>query len=382
MTAVELQPEVLEWAVARSGRSEEELEKSLPQLSAWRSGEKKPTFKQLEKLAQATRTPLGFFFLPAPPAEKIPIPDLRTLSDRGVRQPSADLLETIYGCQQRQNWYEDYARANHHAPLTFVGSAIVGDNPTEVAERIRQFLGFEVQSRMGLRTWEEGLRHLISLIEDAGIMVMVNGIVGCNTKRKLDPEEFRGFALSHPLAPLIFVNGADSKSAQMFTLAHELAHLWLGETALSDAAPSAVQGTSVERWCNQVAAELLLPISLVPRHIPDGLLFEYARDLSKKYKVSIFVVLRRLHDAGALGKAQFWSAYNSEKERLEELSLDKEPGGQFYPTHANRIGRTFGRALAADALEGRTSFTEAFRLMAVKKLATFEELANRFGVGA
>ena len=381
MTAVDLKADVLEWAISRSGRSEQELEKSFHQLPAWRSGEKKPTFKQLEKLAQATRTPIGFFFLPAPPTEKIPIPDLRTLSNRGVRQPSADLLETIYQCQQRQTWYEDYARANGHSPLSFVGSAKLSNSPVQVAGLIRQHLHFEIECRVNLRTWEEGLRHFASLIEDAGIMVMVNGIVGCNTSRKLDPEEFRGFALSHPLAPLIFVNGADSKSAQMFTLAHELAHLWLGESALSDAAPSVMQGPATEQWCNHVAAELLLPLALVPTQVSDDRLFDLTRELSKKFKVSTFVVLRRLLDSGALGRAQFWAAYNAEKERLEALSREKESGGQFYPTHANRLGRTFGLAIACDAFEGRTSFTEAISLMAVKKLATFEELARRFGAG-
>lgn len=380
MTTVDVNPQVLEWAIGRSGRSEAALNRGLHQLPAWRRGEKKPTFKQLEKLALATRTPIGFFFLPEPPTEAIPIPDLRTFADRGLRQPSADLLETIYQCQQRQAWYEEHARVNCHEPLKLVASATLNDSPVLVADRIRDHLGFQFEERAQLRTWEEGLRHLVALIEDAGIMVMVSGVVGCNTSRKLDPMEFRGFALSHPLAPLIFVNGSDSKSAQMFTLAHELAHLWLGQSALSDAATISSDGPAVEQWCNQVAAELLVPLALMPSRVEDGALFESVRELSRRFKVSTLVVLRRLHDSGALSKAQFWAAFNSERERLEHLAAEREPGGQFYPTHANRIGRILGRALASDALEGRTSFTEAFRLMAVKKLDTFEALARRFGV--
>ena len=147
---------------------------------------------------------------------------------------------------------------------------------------------------------------------------MVNGVVGSNNRRKLDPQEFRGFALADNLAPLVFINGADTKAAQMFTLAHELAHIWLGLSAVSDAQASQVPEHEVERWCNRVAAELLVPLAVVRNeHDPRNSLGEEMNRLARRFKVSTLVILRRIHDAGGLTQDQFWRAYREELERLQ-----------------------------------------------------------------
>ena len=135
----------------------------------------------------------------------------------------------------------DYLLSLGEAPLGFIGSVKPSTSVVKAAASIAKAIGFSIAERQKLKSWEEALRVFIERITEAGVLVMVNGIVGFNTHRKLDPQEFRGFALSDPIAPLIFINGADTKAAQMFTLAHELAHLWLGETALSDADASNVE---------------------------------------------------------------------------------------------------------------------------------------------
>ena len=200
---------------------------------------------------------MGFFFLPSPPDEQVPIPDLRTVGDRGVRRPSPDLLDTIYQCQQRQEWYRDYVRGIGLDPVAHVGSLSTATPVDEAASAVTAAMSFSVERRGS--NWSEAFGYLRDQAEDNGVLVMVSGVVGSNTRRKLDPAEFRGFALSDPLTPLVFVNGADTKAAQIFTLAHELAHIWLGQSALSDADLSVQATDNVERWCNRVAAEVLVP---------------------------------------------------------------------------------------------------------------------------
>ncbi|MGH2359900.1 MAG: ImmA/IrrE family metallo-endopeptidase, partial [bacterium] len=227
MTRVDVRPGMLRWARERAGFEPGDLTHRIPQLLAWERGEKQPTFKQLEAFARATHTPFGFLFLPEPPEEHLPIPDLRTLAHRPVR-PSPDLLDTIYAMQRRQDWLREERLEAETNALEFVGTARLNDEPTAAGQEMRRTVGLADGWAGDVPSWEEGVSELRRRIESLGIMAVINGVVGNNTHRKLDVEEFRGFALTDRYAPLIFVNGADAKSAQMFTLAHELAHVWLG----------------------------------------------------------------------------------------------------------------------------------------------------------
>ena len=324
MLRVDVKPDLLRWARDRSGNTIDTLSDRFPKLRVWERGDDKPTLKQLEAYARATHTPIGFLFLATPPVERIPIPDFRTMAGTRFERASPDLLETIYLCQHRQEWYRDCARANAEGPLAFVGSAKRSNEVVDVAASIRSALGLDPDERRRLRTWEEALRRLAERADAIGVLVMVSGIVGSNTHRPLDPEEFRGFALSDPMAPLVFVNGADTKAAQMFTLAHELAHIWLGESAVSDTEASEVPVHEVERWCNQVAAEMLVPLEIVRGEVNHGApLVEEAQRLARHFKVSTLVVLRRIHDTGAIGQKAFWAAYRAERARLVALPKSK-----------------------------------------------------------
>lgn len=379
MNRVDVSPELLRWARDRVGFTVDALTRRFPWLESWERGEVHPTLKQLEAFAKATHVPIGYFFLAAPPEQRVPIPDMRTIADREVRQPSPDLLDTIHLCQQRQEWYRDFARKSGELPLRFVGSASVTDDVVEIAAHMRHALGFDMEERRRLRTWTDALRRFIDQADALGVLAMVSGVVGTNNHRKLDPEEFRGFALCDDLAPLVFINGTDTKAARMFTLAHELAHLWLGESALSDVGPVTAPSQDVEKWCNRVAAELLVPMEVLRTEYRAPLdLREELDRLARRFKVSTLVVLRRLHDAGKLSRNEMWEAYEREVNRLRRLP--KSTGGDSYRMQAARTGKRFSRAVVVSTFEGQSSFTEAFRLLGFKKVVTLRRFGESLGV--
>lgn len=378
---VSVQPEMLRWACERSRRKTKEIVKRFPGYPAWERGEKKPTLKQLESFAKATYAPIGFLFLKEPPEETIPIPDFRTIADEPVGQPSANLLDMLYLCQQRQAWYRDFAAAEGEERPQFIGSISQTDDIESTAARMRDEIGFDLEERRRLSTWVEALRRFIQQVERAGVLVMVSGVVGSNNKRKLDPEEFRGFALVDDLAPLIFINGADTKAAQMFTLAHELVHIWLGQSALSDSNARIVPEHNIERWCNRVAAEFLVPLGLVQKNYKaNAKLRDQLDELARRFKVSTLVILRRIRDTGALSANAYWTAYEEEISRL--ISLTTSSGGNFYLTLNARVSQRFAHSIVMSTLEGRSSYTEALRLLGIRNLATFEKLSSSLGMTA
>lgn len=380
MERVAIKPKLLRWAYKRAGFELGDLEHKFPRLLAWESEEARPTLKQVEAFAKATYTPVGYLFLQEPPVEKVPIPDFRAMANARIAHPSPDLLETIYVCQQRQEWFRDYARSIGEKPLGFVGSAGVQNEVVSTAAQIRSALHFDVNERRRMPTWTDALRDFIEQADGLGILVMCNGVVHNNNHRHLDPEEFRGFAMADDLAPLVFINGADTKAAQMFTLAHELAHIWLGQSAVSDTQPAIVPDQEVERWCNRVAAELLVPLELMKQEYDarTDLPNEINR-LARRFKVSTLVVLRRIHDVGGLTRQEFWDAYDAEVERLR--AIPRGTGGNFYLTQAARVSKRFAAALVTSTLEGHTLFNDAFRMLGFSKQATFKELGRSLGVG-
>ena len=376
---VDVKPELVRWARERAGFGPAALARRFPRLDAWERGEESPTLKQLESFAKATHTPVGFLFLQEPPVERVPIPDFRTVNNVRLARPSPDLLDTVYLCQQRQEWYRDFVRSTGEERLPFVGSTSLASRIETTAAGMRHTLGFDIEERRRMSTWTEALRHFIGQADALGVLVMVSGVVGNNNRRNLDPEEFRGFALADDLAPLVFINGADTKATQMFTLAHELAHIWLGRSALSDVGPASVPSNDVEIWCNRVAAELLVPLAVLrDEYRRTAELPVEVERLARRFKVSTLVILRRIHDAGGLTREQLWQAYQEELERLR--AIPRGSGGDFYLTQAARVSKRFARALVVSTLEGQTLHRDAFRLLGFSKLGTFQELGHSLGV--
>lgn len=373
--------DVLKWAAERSGIGRERLYRLFPNWDAWIAGEKHPTVTQLEGVARATHTPVGFFYLPEPARIEVPIPDFRRMASEEQVAPSPDLLDVIHASQLRQAWYHDHVRGESTAPLPFVGSMTTDDNILEAAVQLRASLDISEDERGTVHTFADMLRALREKIESAGVLVFVTGIVGSDTHRALDPAEFRGFALVDEYAPVVFVNGADTKAAQIFTIIHEYAHIWLGTTALSDVSPFPADNRT-ETWCNRVAAEVLVPLEqLHSRRQPEGELRLELRRLARIFKVSTLVILRRFLDTGIVDYRTYHIAYEEELERL----LGMEPrqtssGGDFYNSTLVRTGHRFARAVLSSAWEGRTSFTDAMRMLGVRSMETLRSMSHRLAV--
>ena len=377
---VSVKPELIRWAVDRSGLPLDQLEKRFPRLDKWQTGEREPTFRQLEDFANKTMTPLGFLFLAVPPDEKLPIPDFRTVGDTPIGRLSPNLIEMIQVMQRRQAWMRDFLVEQGQDELEFVGGAKRIRNVHSLAQRIRQSLELDPDWAEAHSTWEDALRTLRNSAERIGILVPISSVVGLNNYRPLDPEEFRGFVLCDSYAPLIFVNGADPKSAQMFTLAHELAHLWIGEGGLFNLINMMPFDDKNERFCNQVAAEFLVPgYKLTERWDEANATRRPFHTIARWFKVSPVVAARRSLDLGLISKPRFFQFYKQDQEdwhrRKEHDKKKRKSGPDFYKVQDVRLGRRFGSAVVRAAREGRILYREAYQLTDLKG-KTFDRYAD------
>lgn len=364
MSRVSIEPAILHWAVNRSGRDLASLEERFNKLENWLSGELQPTLKQLETFAKATHTPLGFLFLKTPPEEKLPMPDFRTLANQQVSRPSPDLLDTIHEMQRRQDWMRDYLLELGAEPLPFVGSAKREGSTAKVASEIRSTLRLSEDWAEAYSNWEQALDGLKGAIQNTGILVFANGVVGSNNRRVLDPEEFRGFVLCDPLAPLIFINNQDAKSARMFTLAHELAHLWLGEDALFNFNMLEPATVELEVHCNAIAAEFLLPAAKLREQWPPRPGDDPFGQLARRFKVSSLVVARRCLDLELISREDYLTHHQESQQRY--MQKPKGNGGNYYATAGSRLDPNFVTAVAQARRSGKLLPTHAQRLMGMK----------------
>lgn len=374
-----VKPELLQWARERSRMGDDVLEKRFPNFSDWLRGERQPTLKQLEKFAAQTFTPVGFFFLAEPPEDHLPIPDFRTVSDTKVTRPSPHLLDTIHAAQLRQEWLRGFLVDRGEPPLPFIGARSLKDAPEDVAAEVRRTLGLEPHWNRAFDTWEETLRTLVRKIEGSGILVMINGVVENNTHRPLDAEEFRGFVLIDSHAPLIFINGADAKAAQMFTLVHELAHLWLGKGGISNLNALVSSDNEVETFCNRVAAEFLVPAGDMETAWRETKSKDRPFDhLARSFKVSPVVAARRVLDLGLISRARYFEFFEEYKSEARQRGAKKSGGGNFYRTLGTRLGKRFPAAVYAAAKAGRLPYGEAYKLTGVSG-KSFDRFGKEFG---
>lgn len=336
------------------------ISQKFPKYLDWKEDKAKPTIKQLSDLAKFFQIPFGYFFLRDIPNKVSPIPHYRTIS-RGPFKPSGELLDTIRTVETRQVWAKSLL-ADQEYPLPFANALTERSDVNEAAELIRELLGVSPlwSHQEMIKTWEDAFRFLIVRAENAGIFVVVNGVVNNNTHRVLSIDEFRGFVLYDRFAPFIFINSNDFISGKIFTIVHEIAHILIGESASFDYQKLIPSHVDVEEFCDNVAAEFLVPEKLIGQKVKEvGKDYEL---LARFFKVSRVVIARRLLDIGLISKRQFFEDYQNFQTFSGERNKPSSPGGNFYNTAPYRISRSFFNLVYGGVKQNRILYRDAFRL--------------------
>lgn len=359
-----INPAILSWSRERAGLSEAQVAKGLPvkleRVKEWEGGKSLPTFNQAQKWAAIAHVPFGFLFLKAPPEEHLPLPDLRTVGGIFPDKPSLNLMDTVRDVLRKQDWYLEYLQDHERAALPFVGSFTSGSRVKDVVADIRRVLG--VTDAFARLSYDDYMRALVSGAEEAGILVMRSGVALGNTHRKLDVSEFRGFAISNTLAPVVFINSADAPTARLFTLMHELAHIWIGSTGVSDGGNQSAR--QEEAFCNAVAGEFLAPEKVFRAFWMLEVSWEdNLGPLATRFRVSALVIARRARDLGYITSTQYGAYYR----RILQEYRDKDGnGGDYYRTAAIRNSTRLSKAVLAEAQSGRILLRDAGKILGVQ----------------
>jgi len=368
----QVNPDIIQWAIDWNGFDADSLVKEFPKIRQWLDGTHAPTFKQLERFAAKTHTIVPYFFMQSIPDVRLQIADFRRVSQTDDILPSPELFETIDELLYKQAWLRDFFIEEDVERLPWIG-VFADQSPypdvEEVAAYLHTLLGLsdDWASEEMVSSVDDAWRKLRETIEQQRVAVFISGYAGKNTRRSFKVDEFRGFAISDEYAPAVFVNGTDAKTAQIFTLVHEMAHLLFHQTGVSG--PFDVEGSESETevYCDQVAAEFLLP-----KNVFTGFWAGFddndnaVNESQKKYRVSAIVVLRRARDLGLIHQQEFWTLYDKHCSYSSTVDQNRASGGNYYRTQGTKLGGVFADAVYAALKTGKLQFSEAYTMTGMK----------------
>ncbi|VTX98167.1 ImmA/IrrE family metallo-endopeptidase [Campylobacter concisus] len=364
-------PSVLEWAIKRAGVSAESIHKKAEQ---WVSGKARPTFKQAVDIAKTLQIPFGYLWLKEPPKEQEIIPDLRTIGNGGLAQIPLELKTVVNDVKQKQEWFKEYAKTNGILKCEAIGRFKGSDDTQEIADDVTARL--EIQDLVGSGCDKDRmLKNLIEKIEKLGILVMRNSILRGNTKKKLNLDTFRGFAIFDEFAPLIFINTNDSKAGQIFTLMHEVAHLWIGQSGISDS--DILENNKIELACNEIAAKILMPKTKIQKAFREFDDDRWLECIADRFSVSTLAVLNRLRSLSLLALRRYQELYNAELERLSRIPKTRLSGAPPPEVMVRvRNGYLFTFVVTSSVLSGDETYTNGASLLGFKNTDLINKVAK------
>ena len=381
---INISPNIIKWVIQKV-QFENTNTSILESLYQWLSGEKAPTFSQLENVSKKTNIPFGYFFLTTPPEETCNIVEYRTVDSVEVIEPSRNLIDTLDKMTEIQEWMRGYLIDSGNEELPFVGKFKDAPNELSITNDIRTTLNLAKNWYTQVKSSGESFKYLRSLFENIGILVMLNGIVGQNTHRKLEISEFRAFTLVDNYAPLIFINTCDSENGKIFSLVHELVHIWIGvDNFYNDQFGNATKISEIEKICNSVSAEILVPNEYFLKKWNETNLgiFEKSEVLSKYFNCSKNVIVRRAFDNSYITRDEYDKVTSEFIEQFKQWEIKnkekKTNGGNYYKTMETRLDKRLMKALESSAKEGKTQYTEVYRLTNTNR-STFSKLLDAGG---
>ncbi|GAB1254086.1 helix-turn-helix domain-containing protein [Desulfovibrio falkowii] len=383
--AIPINPALLQWARIEAGLSLQEAaerakvpsprqkkgeERVSPEerLASWEQGIDVPSLSQLESIADAYRRPILTFFLPESPIQIETLADFRTTHESSFTTDTPEFSALKRRIILLHRELKTLADDEGNTPLPFVGSYDPSSGVDTFVNAIREVLGVSFEDQQRQPAEDKLLGYLRDLTHDAGIYVVLMGDVGSHHS-KIEPDEFRGISVADPIAPLVVINKYDAKPAMLFTLIHELAHIWMGASGVSNLNGLGANGNSsdVERFCNAVAAEFLVPEIQIRAawKNPEGSLQQAVDELAKKFKVSGAVVGRRLLDAGIINRQEYGALLTTYQRRWESVRNKNKTGRGPDPNRlaGYYLGKKTINTFIHAANSGRITLQDAARVL-------------------
>ena len=390
MANVQVNPEILRWARETAGLTLDKAAKKLQihpnlkktgadKLSEMELGIGHPSRPLLLKMSKQYHRSILTFYLEEPPIKGDRGQDFRQLPQDYAQVDEGLVDALVRDIRTRQNILRAAIEDEEEArPLPFVGSMNINNGLDRVRESILATIKFDLAVFREQRSIQEAFAYLRSRAEASGMFVLIMGDLGSH-HTKIPVEAFRGFALADKVAPFVIINDQDAKSAWSFTLFHELAHIWLGQTGIS----GEIVESNLERFCDDVASAILLPDGLQDLNITEQTDFNTSVDLINRFssarKVSNSMVAYKLYRLRRISFEK-WSLLRTEFKRLwltyrkeqREAASAQEGGANYYIVKRYRVGKGLVELVSRMTLSGTLTSTKAGKVLGVKPRNVFE----------
>lgn len=363
ITKVKISPETLVWAAERGGYTTDNLLDIFPKALDWIKEESIPTVKQLESFAKKVHIPFGFLFLKKPPKEEIPLTFYRS-NGQIVEKTPLVIKDIVNSVKTKQEWLHDYLKDNNYEELPFIGKLknFQDLDIINASNLIRKYLNINEDWYKEI-TSSQVFRYWIDEFEKNRIFVISTGFVK-NNRRLVDVNMCKGFTLIDKMCPFIYINTNNKGGGKIFTLMHELVHVFIGNSLGLSYEPIHPSSEPLEKFCDSVASELLVPevnFKKLWNNINDNNISKFTK-LAGVFHVSKLVIAKKALDCNYIHLSDFWSFYNE----YTNIPYKQTSGGDYWNSKPYEVSRRFFNYVDTALSQNNILPSEAYKLTNMK----------------